>query len=349
MGRVMKRSAIRRLRGLALRPCVRLLKLFHLVRGIRFWCPAENGGNPNSNPIMKSLLLILVALSPLALFSAIPDQASAGFERTEDVIYGRKFGVALTLDVLRPTKTDNHRGIISLVSGGWLSRHDEIDPATCQEYLDRGYTVFVVVHGSQPKFTIPEIIQDIHRAVRYVRHSATRWGIDPARLGITGGSAGGHLCLTIATQGGPGDPAATDPIDRESSAVQAVGCFYPPTDFLNYGSPNEDGVGVGRLAQFRPAFGAEADSPASRARLGRQISPIYFITSSLPPTLLIHGDADATVPLQQSEIFIQAATKAGAKAELIVVPGAGHGQRFMPGKKALLAAWFDEYLLDLKK
>lgn len=287
---------------------------------------------------------MLSVLSPLALVSVGTAQPSAAFERTQDVIYGRKFGVALTLDVIRPTAGNNHRGVIALVSGGWLSRHDEIDPAACQEYLDRGYTVFVVVHGSQPKFTIPEIIQDIHRAVRYVRHSAAQWDIDPARLGITGGSAGGHLCLTIATQGGPGDPAANDPIDRESSAVQAVGCFYPPTDFLNYGSPSEDGVGIGPMEPFKPAFGPEADTPSSRAQLGRAISPIYFITAALPPTLLIHGDADTTVPLQQSEVFVRAAANYGIKVELLVVPGAGHGQLFMPGKKALVADWFDQHL-----
>ena len=111
----------------------------------------------------------------------------------------------------------------------------------------------MVVHGSQPKFTIPEAIQDIHRAVRFIRHNAAEWGVDPNHLGITGGSAGGHLSLILGTQGGPGAPDAKDPIDRESSAVQAVACFYPPSDFLNYGADGEDAVGVGRLAHYRPA------------------------------------------------------------------------------------------------
>ena len=116
-----------------------------------------------------------------------------------------------------------------------------------------------MVHGSQPKFTITEIIPDLNRSVRFIRHNAAKYGIDPNRIGITGGSAGGHLSLIMGTQGGPGDPLAKDPIDRESSAVQCVACFFPPTDFLNYGKPGEDGIGrgypQGLQIRFRPARG----------------------------------------------------------------------------------------------
>ncbi len=75
-------------------------------------------------------------------------------------------------------------------------------------FLDRGYTVFAVVHGSQPKFVISEITADIHRAVRFIRHNAAKWNVDPDRLGIAGASAGGHLSLTMGTQGTAGKPEA---------------------------------------------------------------------------------------------------------------------------------------------
>src|SRR6185436_3545028 len=133
----------------------------------------------------------------------------------------------------------NGIGILLMVSGGWFSAHEAINQNYVRPLLNRGYTVFAVVHGSQPKFIITEIEQDIHRAVRFIRHNATRYGVDPARLGITGGSAGGHLSLTMAAKGAKGDSAAKDPIDRESSEVQCVACFFPPTDFLNYGAPGE--------------------------------------------------------------------------------------------------------------
>ncbi len=72
---------------------------------------------------------------------------------------------------------------------------------------------------------------DLSRAVRFIRANAAKYGVDPMKLGVTGGSAGGHLSLMLATRGGDGNPNAADPVDRESSAVQAVACFYPPTDY----------------------------------------------------------------------------------------------------------------------
>src|SRR5262249_32142660 len=134
------------------------------------------------------------------------------------------------------------------------SAHEGINIGFLDELLRRGYTVFAVVHGSQPKYTIPEILPDMHRAVRFIRHHARDYHIDPDRIGIAGGSAGGRLSMMQATAGTSGDPGATDPIDRESSRVQAVGCFFPPTDFLNYGKPGEIALGCGTLKGFKAPF-----------------------------------------------------------------------------------------------
>jgi acetyl esterase/lipase len=293
--------------------------------------------------------ILLAALLGLALLGqpSVRAQEKPAFNRTQDVIYARKFGTALTLDVFQPAKP-NGAGIIAVMSGGWFSSHDSISAGSFAPYLERGYTVFAVVHGSQPRFIIPEITQDMHRAVRFIRHNATQYGIDPNKLGVTGGSAGGHLSLTLGTQGGPGKSDAKDPIDRDSSAVQAVACFFPPTDFLNYGQEGEDAVGVGVLKNFKPAFGPRADSAEERMKYGREISPIYFITSNLPPTLIIHGDADKLVPMQQAELFVKSAQAAGAKAQLIVKEGKAHGWPDMGKDATKLADWFDEHLLGLK-
>jgi acetyl esterase/lipase len=297
---------------------------------------------------MKRLRLsVLVSLIALVVCPAWP-QTQPASTRTEDVIYGRKFGIALTLDVFQPEKP-NHAGIILMISGGWFSSHEAINVGLCKPFLDRGYTVFAVVHGSQPKFVIPEIVQDIHRAVRYIRHNAAKYSVDPNKLGITGGSAGGHLSLTMGTQGAKGDPNAKDPVDRESSAVQAVACLFPPTDFLNYGKPAEDAVGVGILKDFKPAFGPRSDTAEERQKLGQEISPIYLVTSNLPPTLIIHGDADKLVPIQQAEAFVRRAQEAGATAKLVVKEGKAHGWPDMAADVALLADWFDEYLRGIKK
>lgn len=284
----------------------------------------------------------------LALTTSLLPAQDADFKRIEDVIYGRKFGVALTLDVFQPARTNNGCAVIYMVSGGWFSAKEAIRPEFYRPFLERGYTVFAVVHGSQPKFTIPEVTQDIHRAVRFIRVNAAKWAVKPDKFGISGGSAGGHLSLTMGTQGGAGKADAKDPVDRASSAVQAVACFFPPTDFLNYGQPGEDAVGVGTLKNFKPAFGARADTEEGRKQLGREISPAYFITAKLPPTLIIHGDADKLVPYQQAELFVKKAKDAGATARLINRPGKAHGWPELGADVHLLAGWFDEHLRGLK-
>lgn len=300
---------------------------------------------------MKIPRLLLALLFATLALTAPAAQAPA-YTRTADVVYARKLGVALTLDVFQPTAVPaNGAAVIALVSGGWKSTHEGINPSAYAPYLARGYTVFAVVHGSQPKFILAEIVPDIHRAVRFIRTHAARWQINPDRVGITGSSAGGHLSLTLGTQGGPGQPDAKDPVDRASSAIQAVACFYPPTDFLNYGRDGEIAVGVGILKDYPPAFGPDAATPEGRQRLGEQFSPARFVSAKTAPTLIIHGDADPLVPIQQSQLFVQRATAAGARAVLVTRPGAAHGGKTwttINADRALFADWFDQYLRGLK-
>jgi acetyl esterase/lipase len=297
--------------------------------------------------LMRALRKVL---STCLLLLALPcawAQTNVEYKRTEDVIYGRKFGTALTLDVFQP-RPANGLGIILMVSGGWFSAHEAINADFVQPLLNRGYTVFAVVHGSQPKFVVTEIVPDIHRAVRFIRHNAARYSVDPNHLGITGGSAGGHLSLTMGTQGGPGDPGAKDPVDRESSAVQCVACFFPPTDFLNYSRPGEDAVGVGVLKSFKAAFGPRSDTAEERQKLGREISPIYFVHSNMPPILIIHGDADPLVPICQAQTFVKRCEAVGSNTRLVVRKDKGHGWPDLGKDMRLFADWFDEYLRGSK-
>jgi acetyl esterase/lipase len=277
-----------------------------------------------------------------------------GFDRKQDVIYGRKFGTALTMDVFTPRANANGAAVIWTISGGWFSAHEAIGMVFLDDLLKRGYTVFAVVHGSQPKYTIPEILQDMNRAVRFIRYHAKDYHIDPNRIGITGGSAGGHLSLMQATAGDPGDPKAKDPIDRTSSRVQAVACFFPPTDFLNYGKPGEIALGCGILAGFKAPFdfhefdqGRKAFMPITDVgkilELGHQISPVDHVSSDDPPTLIIHGDADKLVPIQQAERIVDRLQAAGVEAKLVVKKGAGHGWPDWQ-KETAITDWFDAHL-----
>jgi acetyl esterase/lipase len=299
------------------------------------------------------LVVLLCGLSGRAR----ADDASP-FVRTGDVIYGRKAGTALTLDVLAPKKDANGAAVLWLVSGGWISNHDLI-PALVPfagVFLQRGYTVFFVVHGSQPTFTIPDAIADVNRAVRFIRHHARDYQIDPERIGIGGMSAGGHLSLMQGTTGGDGDPKAKDPVERVASKVQAVACFCPPTDFVNYGGAGKlafapDGV----LANFRTAFDVREFDPKTKRLehltdekkildLARRISPLSHVKAGNAPALIIHGDADRLVPISQAEALVARFKEVGVPAELVVKKGADHVWLGMDKDLVTCADWFDKYL-----
>lgn len=298
---------------------------------------------------MRATLLLLHTLA-LALtlgLASVPATAQLppGVTHTEDLVYGRKFGTALTLDVFEPPAgMKNGAAALMVVSGGYFSSKEAINPGVALAFLARGYTVFAIVHGSQPRFIIPEIQQDIHRAARWIRHHAKRWNVDPARFGVFGASAGGHLSLTLGTQGGPGAADAKDPVDRESSAVQAVAAFFPPVDYANWGAPGEDACGVGRLTQFKPAFGPRSDTVESRAAYSREISPIHFVTARTAPTLIIHGDADQLVPLYQAQLFEKKAQEAKVPFKLVVREGKEHGWPGIEKDLLLFIDWFDQHL-----
>lgn len=279
----------------------------------------------------------------------------AGITHERDVIYGRKHGVCLTMDVFKPKKDSNGTGLIFAVSGGWISAHQNINAGWAKTFVDRGYTVFAVVHGSQPKYAIPEILEDMHRSVRFIRANAKKYGIDADRIGIMGGSAGGHLSLMQGTAGKAGNPKANDPVDRESSRVQAVACFFPPTDFLNYGKPGEEALGNGILVNFKAPFDFMefsnntrsfvliTDSEKRRA-IGRAISPVNHVSKESAPALIIHGDADKLVPIQQAELIVAKYKEAGVPVELVVKKGAEHGWAGIDKDLKLFADWFDKHL-----
>lgn len=295
-------------------------------------------------------------LAPIALLFAlqVPGQ-SANFDRNEDVIYGRKFGTALTMDVFTPKEKKNGVGVIFCVSGGWFSGKAAINAMFFQELLNRGYVVFAVVHGSQPRFSIPEVLEDMNRAVRFIRHNAKTYNVDPDRLGISGGSAGGHLSLMQGVAAHEGNADSVDPVDRETAKVAAVACFFPPTDFLNYGEKGKEALGNNTLSGFAPPFDFVEQNPKTRTfdkitdpdkrrEIGKRISPVYHVTEKSAPTLIIHGDADKLVPIQQAELIIEKLKAAKVPCDLVVKEKAGHGWPDLAKDIPKLADWFDKHL-----
>ncbi|HWD39806.1 MAG TPA: alpha/beta hydrolase [Fimbriimonas sp.] len=267
-----------------------------------------------------------------------------GQERISDVIYLKQGGCAFTMDVFKP-KTPNHKAVVWMVSGGWFSNHNNIDPMLAKAFTDRGFTFFEVVHGSQPKYTIPEIVPMVRRAIRFVRFNASNYDVDPKEIGVSGGSAGGHLSLEIGGLGDDGDPNAKDPVDKVSSRVQAIVAFFPPTDFENWGRDNFTPLDAPQMSIFLPAFGVTAQTPKDvRQKIAHDTSPIILVKADFPPTLLVHGDADTLVPVQQSQKLDALFEALHVTHKLIVVHGTGHGgDTFVKGLPDAIN-WFDSNL-----
>jgi acetyl esterase/lipase len=305
---------------------------------------------------MKYFLIVILFFLNFIYLSGL---AQTDYSQKE-LIYGRKDGMALTMLMLTPKKPGNGKAIINLVSGGWYSLEEWIPYYTknAETFLQRGYTVFLVMPSGRPMFTIVDGIADAKRSVRFIRSHAVEYKIDPLHIGITGTSSGGQLSLSVATDDDKPDVASKDPVDRVSSRVQAVACFYPPSDFLHWGNAEVDPKNKFLLdqADVYSAFEFKEWDPKHKnfelvtdqtkiVATYKEISPIYQISSDDPPILIAHGTADTVVPITQSEKFIERLKQLNMTCDLMVKKGGGHGGWNDENLYEMaFADWFDKYL-----
>lgn len=296
------------------------------------------------------LAAALITLSPFAP-AAKPAPAPAAPPVDRNVIYGMVSGAALLMDVHRPARS-NGLGIIFISGSGWqASTEYGATPLKEQQVglwgpplLAVGYTVFAINHRAAPRFHYPAAIDDVQRAIRFVRFHAKDYGIDPARLGGVGGSSGGHLIGLAAMLASPGNPADADAVNRESAALQAVVLRAALLDLRTIDTVE----GIAYVTSFMEA----PPSQASAAAVYAAASPITHVTDKSPPTLLIHGDADTLVPLRQSTAMEALLGKSGVPVKLLVIPGGVHGADFglpqkpgeFPGYYGAMVDWLNRYL-----
>ncbi len=285
---------------------------------------------------------------PLALILTVcaVAQVMAQAEIVPDVVYGHKDGLAMTFDVIKPKANANGAAVIFMVSGGWVSNYNPPQQTATRfkDLLDKGFTLITVRHGSSPKYLIPEIVSDVRRDFRFIRHNAKQWGVDPNRLGVFGGSAGGHLALVLGTASDNGDPNAKQDFMKESDRVASVVAYFPPVDLRPLARGLNPQPTGGTLDRF-PALNFEKEKAPD-------YSPIVHVSPDDPPTLLIHGDKDKLVPVNNSKVIHEAFQKNNVKTQLIIIEGAEHGFRGEDAKRAgaAMASWFEQTLLkgDLK-
>lgn len=274
----------------------------------------------------------------LVMSSVMTPVANADVKITPDVVYGHKFGMALTYDVFTHEQDANGAAVLFMVSGGWYSRWSP--PEQMRHFFkpltDKGFTVFAVRHGSSPKFSIAEAVDDVRRSVRFIRMNANRYRIDANRLGVFGISAGGHLSLMLGTASDEGNPEAQDPIEKVSDRVQSVVAYVAPTDLRIMAKDAPE-----RLPAYDRIPALELSVQESVAD-----SPLVHVTADDPPTLLLASDKDDLVPVQHSRNIQAAFEHAGVKSRLIEYKDAGHGFQADDAEKsqAEMVAWFEATL-----
>ena len=282
-------------------------------------------------------------------FAAKPITEPLTYKQQKDVVFGEADGVGLPMDIFQPIGKRNGLALIDVVSGAWFTDRGKIrdheQAQFFQTFCGRGYTVYAIRPGSRSRFSAPEMVQNLRKGIHWVRDHAIEYGIDPNHMAICGASAGGHLaCLAMVTP----DVAKDGKVIQPFSAALI---FFPPTDFLEWGGysidyskDNEWGHLVQSLALSREERLKQPLSKKDLAERVRRISPARLVNGKLPPFLIIHGDTDPLVPMQQSQVFVKALQAAGTDVQLIVKPGGGHPWPTIHEEVAVMADWLDKRL-----
>lgn len=297
---------------------------------------------------MKIIRFALLASVLLVSAGSVAIAQNYPYLQTTNVVYAEVHGTGLLMDVFTPKEKANGLGIIDVVSGAYYSDrgkiHDHIIAQVYRIFCSHGYTVFAVRPGSKPRYTGAEMEAHVKLGIRYVKEHAADYHINPNRLGLTGASAGGHLATLAAVTPEEGQQDARDPLMNYDTKVKAAGIFFPPTDFLDWNGKPADPNLIGDLL-FLGGIKGHSEEEIKEAEL--QLSPAELVKGPAIPFLLIHGDADPLVPLQQSKKMVEVLKAAGGSAELIVKPGGGHPWLTLPEEVEVMAKWFDKQLMEM--
>lgn len=275
--------------------------------------------------------------------SALHAEVEISYNQHKNIVYSETDGVGLILDVFVPKGDQNGYGIVDVASGAWHSDRSKIrDHKKAQMYqlmCERGFVVFAVRPGSITKFKGEEMLNNLRKGIVWVKERADDYHIKADKLGIVGASAGGHLASLAALTA------------DEKTSVAAVAVFFPPTDLVNFlpaGDSNPIRYERVKLMTQMLAMGTLTSSKSDAALLKpalKSLSPVYHVTKEAPPFLLIHGDADELVPLEQSKKLQKRLQQENVPVKLIIKPGGGHPWPTIHEEVAVLTDWLVQQLV----
>jgi len=284
---------------------------------------------------LRGLVFTIAVLTTLDFFSGAASAQKAGgklkvpesvtFE--PDIEYANPDGQHLQLDLARPKSGDGpFPAILCIHGGGFRAGARQSYDGLCLRLAEQGYVAATASYRLAPKYQFPAAIHDVKAAVRWLRANAKKYNIDPNRIGVTGGSAGGHLAQFLAVtadvkqfEGDGGNP-------NQSSRVACVVNYYGPSDFTKSYGKSVD------AAQVLPMWLGGDLEKAKQKHIAA--SPLNWVTPGAAPTLCIHGTEDKYVAHEQAVWMIDRLKACGVEAELLTLQGAGHGFK---GKDAEIA------------
>ena len=271
--------------------------------------PAAPPGYASENDVKAAFLS--GKLKAIDLTIDVPDTVTV----QKNIEYGKGGDKALQLDLYSPKERSHPLpAILFLHGGGWTGGYRQIYHYYCTKFAEHGYVVATASYRLAGEAPFPAAVQDVKCAVRWLRANAKKLGIDPNKIAVAGGSAGGHLAMMIGYSSdvpeleGKGGNADT------SSRVQAVVDLYGPTDLT-------DDFAKSRGEVKRLMGGKTFDEAPDAYRLA---SPVTHVTKDDPPTLILHGSIDSTVPIHQAELLVEKLKNAGVVCEYDRVEGWPH-------------------------
>jgi acetyl esterase/lipase len=274
-------------------------------------------------------LLIMLAMAAMAPLLTASDRRTL-----LDVVYGHASGQDLKLDAFLCDSAKASPAVIYIHGGGWRQGDKRPNEKTFRvEHLildalkDAMQSARIAVVSINYRLSdvavYPAQVDDLTRAVQFVRHHAQEWRLDPSRIAVLGPSAGGHLALWIGLHPDRANPKSSDPVERESTRVRCIVNYYGLTDF-HVVQRHPDSY---RIPAFRQLFGYTEKDSLSRLTEEQMdaASAVSYIERESPPVFTAHGTGDVLVPTEQAEILIAKLTEKGVASENYLLPGGNHG------------------------
>ena len=289
---------------------------------------------PRLGRFLVTLTLLSAGLVGSAAELPVPDNVL--FER--GIEFSNPDNQHLQLNLARPkTGAGPFPAIVCIHGGGFRAGTREGYDKLCLTLAQNGYVAATVTYRLSPAYQFPAAVHDCKTAVRWLRAHASEYRLDPARIGATGGSAGGHLALFLGVTAAVKQFEGEGNLDQ-SSAVQAVVSYSGPSDFTQSYGKSVDAHEV--LPLF---FGGNLEQKRREHIVG---SPLYWITPQAAPTLCLHGTKDNYVAFEQATWMVDRLKASTVPAELMGFEGAGHGLKGADAENAdrAMLAFFGKYL-----